>query len=54
MDVVEAYAYLLEEGRPTRLTHLFGRTWTVREAAEDALPGRGRNLRLTEVADRGQ
>ena len=50
MDVVEAYAYLLEEGRPNEVYNICsGRTWTVREAVEMLCRASGKNVQLNDL-----
>jgi GDP-4-dehydro-6-deoxy-D-mannose reductase len=50
MDVVEAYAYLLEEGRPNEIYNISaGRTWSVREIVEQFMRAAGRSLNLTDL-----
>lgn len=57
-DVVEAYAYLLEEGRPNEVYNIAsGRTWTVREIVEMIARAAGRNVTLSNLPgenDEGQ
>jgi GDP-4-dehydro-6-deoxy-D-mannose reductase len=56
-DVVEAYAYLLEEGRPNEVYNICsGRTWTVREIVQMIIRANGRNVNVTDlpVAEKGQ
>ena len=57
-DVVEAYAYLLEEGRPNEAYNVSsGRTWTVREIVEMICRSAGRQVTLSDLAtddDSGQ
>ena len=49
-DVVEAYAYLLEEGRPNEVYNIAsGRCWSVREIVQMSCRAVGRNLNLTEL-----
>jgi GDP-4-dehydro-6-deoxy-D-mannose reductase len=49
-DVVEAYAYLLEEGRPNEAYNVCsGRTWTVREIVEMICRSTGRHISLSEL-----
>ena len=56
-DVVEAYAYLLEEGRPNEAYNICsGRTWTVREIVELIIQASGKNVHISELPsdDTGQ
>ena len=47
-DVVEAYAYLLEEGRPNEVYNISsGRTWTVREIVELIVRAAGRTITVS-------
>ena len=49
-DVVEAYAYMLEEGRPNQAYNIAaGRTWSVREVVEQMVRTAGKNLSLSEL-----
>ncbi len=49
-DVVEAYAYLLEEGRPNEVYNICsGRTWTVREIVELLIRAAGRNITVSDL-----
>jgi GDP-4-dehydro-6-deoxy-D-mannose reductase len=49
-DVVEAYAYLLEEGRPNEVYNICsGRTWTVREIVELIVRAAGRSITVSEL-----
>jgi nucleoside-diphosphate-sugar epimerase len=49
-DVVEAYAYLLEEGRPNEVYNICsGRTWTVREIVELIVQAANRNVAVSEL-----
>lgn len=49
-DVVEAYAFLLEEGRPNQAYNVCsGRTWTVRQIVEMMIHATGANVQLSEV-----
>ena len=49
-DVVEAYAYLLEEGRPNQAYNIAaGRTWTVREIVEQMVRTAGKTINLSEL-----
>lgn len=53
-DVVEAYAYLLEEGRPNEVYNICsGRTWTVRQIVELIAQTLGRNVKLNALAPAG-
>lgn len=48
-DVVEAYAYLLEEGRPNEAYNVCsGRTWTVREIVEMIIQTTGHNVTVSD------
>ncbi len=48
-DVIEAYAYLLEEGRANEAYNISsGRTWTVREIIELICRTAGRNITLSD------
>jgi GDP-4-dehydro-6-deoxy-D-mannose reductase len=50
MDVVEGYAYLLEEGRPNELYNISsGRTWTVREIVEMIAQAAGKQVTFSEL-----
>jgi GDP-4-dehydro-6-deoxy-D-mannose reductase len=49
-DVVEAYAYLLEEGQPNEAYNVCsGRTWTVREIVEMICRSAGVQVRLADL-----
>ena len=50
MDVVEAYAYLLEEGRPNEVYNVSAnRTWNVLEIVELIMRAAGRNLSICDL-----
>jgi GDP-4-dehydro-6-deoxy-D-mannose reductase len=50
LDVVEAYAYLLEEGRPNEVYNICsGRSWTVREVVELLIRTAGRNVTVSNL-----
>jgi GDP-4-dehydro-6-deoxy-D-mannose reductase len=49
-DVVEAYAHLLEEGRPNEAYNICsGRTWTVREIVQMICRNAGHNITLSDL-----
>jgi GDP-4-dehydro-6-deoxy-D-mannose reductase len=49
-DVIEAYAFLLEEGRPNEAYNVSsGRTWTVREIVDMICRSMGRHVSVSEL-----